>query len=69
MAMGVVKWFSNTRGYGFISPDDGEDDVFAHFSAIEADGYRSLKSGQRVEFEVTEGPKGLHASKIVLLAA
>ena len=69
MALGVVKWFSNTRGYGFISPDEGDEDVFAHFSAIDADGYRSLKCGQRVEFEVSQGPKGLHASKIVLLAS
>jgi CspA family cold shock protein len=64
MATGTVKWFSNTKGYGFISPDGGEEDVFAHFSAIEAEGYRTLKEGQKVEFEVSEGPKGLQASRI-----
>jgi CspA family cold shock protein len=67
MSLGVVKWFSNTRGYGFISPDEGGEDVFAHFSAIEMEGYRTLKSGQRVEFDVNPGPKGLHASKIMVV--
>ena len=65
MATGIVKWFSNAKGYGFISPDEGGDDIFAHFSAIEMDGYRSLKEGQRVEFDVSNGPKGLQANKIV----
>lgn len=64
MSIGTVKWFSNAKGYGFIAPDEGGEDVFAHFSAIEMDGYRSLKEGQKVEFEVTEGPKGLQAEKI-----
>lgn len=64
MAMGTVKWFSNAKGYGFIAPEEGGEDVFAHFSAIEMDGYRSLREGQRVEFDVTQGPKGLQASKI-----
>ena len=64
MPIGTVKWFSNAKGYGFIAPDEGGEDVFAHFSAIEMDGYRSLKEGQNVEFEVTEGPKGLQAAKI-----
>ncbi|MEE8428954.1 MAG: cold-shock protein [Gammaproteobacteria bacterium] len=64
MPIGTVKWFSNAKGYGFIAPDEGGEDVFAHFSAIEMDGYRSLKEGQKVEFEVTEGPKGLQAAKI-----
>ncbi len=64
MATGTVKWFSNAKGYGFISPDTGGEDVFAHFSAIEADGYRTLKEGQKVEFDVSQGPKGLQASKI-----
>lgn len=64
MATGIVKWFSNAKGYGFISPDDGEDDIFAHFSSIEMEGYKSLKEGQRVEFDVSTGPKGLQASKI-----
>jgi len=64
MAIGIVKWFSNAKGYGFISPDEGGEDVFAHFSAIDMDGYKSLKRGQRVEFEVNQGPKGLQASEI-----
>jgi len=69
MATGIVKWFSNAKGYGFISPDEGGDDIFAHFSAIEMDGYKSLKEGQRVEFDVSNGPKGLQANKIVLASA
>ncbi|MCO6413304.1 MAG: cold-shock protein [Thiogranum sp.] len=68
MATGIVKWFSNAKGYGFISPDEGGDDIFAHFSAIEMDGYKSLKEGQRVEFDVSDGPKGLQANKIILAA-
>jgi CspA family cold shock protein len=64
MATGVVKWFSNAKGYGFISPDEGGDDIFAHFSSIEMEGYKSLKEGQRVQFDVSTGPKGLQASKI-----
>lgn len=63
MATGTVKWFSAEKGYGFISRSDGED-VFVHFSAIEGDGYRNLEEGQAVEFEVTQGPKGLQASAV-----
>ncbi|HEU4868106.1 MAG TPA: cold-shock protein [Actinomycetota bacterium] len=63
MATGTVKWFSAEKGYGFISRSDG-DDVFVHFSAIEGDGYRNLDEGQAVEFEVTQGPKGLQASAV-----
>ncbi len=63
MATGTVKWFSSEKGYGFISQTDG-DDVFVHFSAIEGDGYRNLEEGQRVEFEVTQGPKGLQAARV-----
>ncbi|MFV1972235.1 MAG: cold-shock protein [Thiohalobacterales bacterium] len=64
MSVGTVKWFSNSKGYGFISPDEGGEDVFAHFSAIEMEGYKSLNEGQKVEFDITDGPKGLQASNI-----
>jgi CspA family cold shock protein len=64
MANGIVKWFNNAKGYGFVTPDSGENDVFVHFSAIEMDGYKTLKEGQRVQFEVLEGPKGLHAQNL-----
>ena len=64
MAIGKVKWFSNSKGYGFIMSADSDEDIFAHFSAIEMDGYKTLKQGQPVEFDVTEGPKGLTATKI-----
>jgi len=63
MAKGKVKWFSNQKGYGFITRDDGKD-VFVHFSAIKADGYKSLAEGDEVEFEVTQGPKGEQASDV-----
>ncbi len=65
MAEGTVKWFSNEKGYGFISPDEG-DDVFVHHSKITMDGYRSLTEGQRVEFEVEQGDKGLQATNVSL---
>lgn len=65
METGVVKWFSNAKGYGFISPDEGGGDVFAHFSAIAMDGYRTLRRGQKVRFEITDGPKGLLAAQIM----
>ncbi len=61
---GTVKWFNSNKGYGFISPETGED-VFVHFSAIGGDGYKSLDEGQAVEFEVTNGPKGLQASNVI----
>jgi CspA family cold shock protein len=64
MATGTVKWFSNSKGYGFIQPNDGGDDVFVHYSSIEMDGYKSLKEGQRVEFEVLQGPKGPQAAHL-----
>ena len=66
--IGTVKWFSDGKGYGFISRDAG-DDIFVHFSAIEGQGFRSLREGQRVEFSVEEGPKGLHASEVRVLEA
>lgn len=64
MAIGTVKWFSASKGYGFISPSDGGTEVFAHFSAIEMEGFKTLKEGQKVEYDVQEGPKGPQASKI-----
>jgi CspA family cold shock protein len=64
MPTGTVKWFNAEKGFGFIVPDDGSQDLFAHYSAIEAAGYRSLEEGQKVEFEVAQGPKGPQASKI-----
>lgn len=64
MATGTVKWFNDAKGFGFITPDEGGDDLFAHFSAIVATGYKSLKEGEKVTFDVTEGPKGKQASNI-----
>jgi CspA family cold shock protein len=64
---GTVKWFNAAKGYGFIQRDNGED-VFVHYSAIAADGYRSLEEGSRVEFEVTRGPKGLAAANVIPVA-
>ncbi len=62
--LGKVKWFNADKGFGFITPDQGGADVFAHFSAIQGRGYRSLAEGQAVEFEIIEGPKGLQAAEI-----
>ena len=62
---GTVKWFNNAKGYGFILPDDGGDDLFAHYSSIEMEGYKTLKAGQAVQFEILAGPKGLHATQIM----
>lgn len=63
MPTGKVKWFNNAKGYGFIQQEDGSD-IFVHFSAIQGEGYKSLEEGQTVEFEVTEGPKGLQAENV-----
>jgi CspA family cold shock protein len=65
MARGLVKWFSDQKGYGFITPEDGSKDVFVHHSAIQGDGFKSLREGQAVEFEVTSGPKGPQASNVI----
>ena len=67
MQTGTVKWFNADKGFGFISHDDSQQDVFAHFSAINGNGYRSLEENQRVEFEVQEGPKGLQAANITVI--
>ena len=64
MAYGTVKWFNDSKGFGFITPDEGGEDLFAHFSAIQSKGFRSLQEGQRVTFDVTTGPKGKQASNI-----
>ncbi|GMU67070.1 MAG: cold-shock protein CspA [Acidobacteriota bacterium] len=64
---GTVKWFNNEKGFGFITREDGEKDCFVHHTAIEGSGYKSLTDGQRVEFEVVQGPKGPAASKVVAI--
>lgn len=63
MAKGKVKWFSNQKGYGFITTEDGKD-VFVHFSAVKGEGYKTLEEGQEVEFEITQGPKGEQATNV-----
>lgn len=67
MATGIVKWFNDSKGYGFITPDGGGEDLFAHFSAINMGGFKTLKEGQRVSFEIAEGPKGKQAANIQTL--
>ncbi|MFT5504314.1 MAG: CspA family cold shock protein [Gammaproteobacteria bacterium] len=65
MTIGTVKWFSNVKGYGFVNTEENEElDIFVHFSAIEMDGYKKLTSGQKIEFDIDEGPKGLQAQHI-----
>ncbi|MFU8815936.1 MAG: cold shock domain-containing protein CspD [Pseudomonadales bacterium] len=64
MATGKVKWFNNAKGYGFILPEHGGEDLFAHYSSIQMDGYKTLKAGQDVEYDLLEGPKGNHAVNI-----
>ena len=64
MASGIVKWFNDAKGFGFITPDEGGEDLFAHFSAIEIEGFKTLKAGQKVTFEVVTGPKGKQAAHI-----
>lgn len=64
MAQGTVKWFNGEKGFGFITPDGGADDVFVHYSAIQTSGYKTLDDNQRVEFEITQGQKGPQASNV-----
>ena len=65
MATGIVKWFNESKGYGFITPADGSKDLFVHFSAIRGDGFRTLREGQNVNFEIEESPKGLQATNVI----
>lgn len=68
MTTGVVKWFNRSKGYGFIKPDDGSSDVFVHFSAIQAEGVKDLKEGEKVEFEIITNQKGPNAKNVIPLA-
>lgn len=64
MATGTVKWFNDAKGFGFITPDEGGEDLFAHFSSVQSQGFKTLKEGQKVSFDVVQGPKGKQASNI-----
>ena len=68
MATGEVKWFNNAKGWGFIMPEGGGDDIFVHFSAIHGTGYKTLVPGQQVSYELVKGERGLHASNVIALA-
>ena len=67
MSFGTVKWFNDAKGFGFIAPEDGSDDVFVHFSAINSQGFRTLQEGQRVSFEIVQGPKGVQAAGVTIV--
>ncbi|RJQ45495.1 MAG: cold-shock protein [Gammaproteobacteria bacterium] len=67
MQQGTVKWFNDAKGFGFITPSDGSEDVFVHYSTVQGDGFKSLAEGQKVEFEATRGPKGMQATKVLPL--
>ena len=64
MSAGIVKWFSSSKGYGFIEPEGGGDDIFVHYSVIKSEGFRTLSEGQNVNYEVEQGPKGFHATEV-----
>ncbi|HPW45836.1 MAG TPA: cold-shock protein [bacterium] len=65
MAKGTVKWFNDAKGFGFIEPEEGGEDIFVHFSAVQSEGFKTLREGQKVQFEVVNGPKGLQAANVV----
>ncbi len=65
MQQGTVKWFNDAKGFGFITPTDGSEDVFVHYSTVQGDGFKSLAEGQKVDFEATRGPKGMQATKVL----
>ena len=67
MAQGTIKWFSDQKGYGFITPEGGKKDVFVHFSALQGEGFKTLAEGQSVSFDITDGPKGEQATNVVKL--
>ena len=67
MAQGTIKWFSDQKGYGFITPEGGKQDVFVHFSALQGEGFKTLAEGQLVSFDITQGPKGEQAANVVKL--
>ena len=66
MTSGTVKWFNNAKGFGFIEPQEGGDDIFVHYSAIKSDGYKTLNEGQKVSYEAEQGPKGYHATEVMI---
>ena len=68
MVEGTIKWFSDEKGFGFITPEGGKNDVFVHFSALQGEGFKSLSEGQRVSFDITQGPKGEQAANVVKLS-
>ena len=66
MSNGIVKWFNNAKGFGFIEPNEGGDDIFVHYSAIKSDGYKTLSEGQTVSYQAEQGPKGFHAVEVMV---